>query len=631
MKKNVLFLFLTFFSVSIFGQSRMVEISERINKTYEFTNSVVNPVVAPSASSSAPTIIWSDDCSDPATWVFTNTSTQGFDWEWTQDPNAIPPNSNGPMTSSTASNGYMLINSDANGSPTSQDLDGTFIIAEFTNANPVDCSNYPYVKLVFEHNYRWWQDTRGVRVSGDNGATWTDFEITNLQGYPNLQNSGTPEVTTYDISSIAGGQSQVLVQFYYNDNDYWAWYWAVDDVSIQKLEDNDIDIQDEVIGGWWIDYETAGGIGQDYTFYPLTQAAAQPYAFESVIKNAGIATQDVVMHATVTEDASGSIVYTGTSNTITLAASEQDTFGTTTQFSPTNGGAYTIEIWGEADSAGLGVVSTLTDITTKNTTLTDFIYGKDNDLQEGFWRLSRTTGMSTTQTPGAFEIGADYDIYTPATLYSVDAYMTEESVAGAKVYAMLYEVDITGAMDPVYLSQSDDFILPVIPSGGGWINIPFLSPQTLTPTSGYSYCIAIGGYMHPTDSACIATSGTGTASADRMFDKNDWYQNGAPSWYTIADIPMLRMNFDPSTFMNSNEISSFMSISPNPTTGLLNVKVDQASSYTINIVNLLGQVVYEEEMTNLSKVIDISSFDKGVYTIELSDNKETIAKKIVLE
>ena len=111
------------------------------------------------------------------------------------------------------SNGYMFINSDAYGSPTQVDLDGTFMIAEFTNANPVDCSNYQFVQLKFSHNYRWWNDTRGVRVSGDNGATWTDFEITNQQGYPNDQNSLNPEIATYDISSIAGGQSQVLVQF----------------------------------------------------------------------------------------------------------------------------------------------------------------------------------------------------------------------------------------------------------------------------------------------------------------------------------------------------------------------------------------------------------------------------------
>ncbi len=122
---------------------------------------------------------------------------------------------------------------------------------------------YPNVRLSFEHNFRWWHDTRGVRVSGDNGATWTEFEITDENAYstPN-QNSDNPHQTTYDISAVAGGQSQVLVQFYYHDNDYWGWYWAVDDIQISETPDNDVSIQDEVFGGWWVGYQAAGGLGQ---------------------------------------------------------------------------------------------------------------------------------------------------------------------------------------------------------------------------------------------------------------------------------------------------------------------------------------------------------------------------------
>ena len=40
-------------------------------------------------------------------------------------------------------------------------------------------------------------------------------------------------------------------------------------------------------GGWWQGYQSAGGIGCDYTFNPLSQATANPYSFEAVIKNNG--------------------------------------------------------------------------------------------------------------------------------------------------------------------------------------------------------------------------------------------------------------------------------------------------------------------------------------------------------
>ena len=66
-------------------------------------------------------------------------------------------------------------------------------------------------------------------------------------------------MSTYDISSVAGGQSEVLIQFYYNDNDIWAWFWAVDDIAISELPDNFIVSSEETFGGWWINYQSIGG------------------------------------------------------------------------------------------------------------------------------------------------------------------------------------------------------------------------------------------------------------------------------------------------------------------------------------------------------------------------------------
>ncbi len=284
---------LTVAAATFAQQSRMAEMP---NETVVKHASSVAPLATPSvASAAAAAPLWSDDCSSASTWVFTNSSLPALDWAIETDPAAIPVSVLAPMASATASNGFMFISSDA--VPNNQDGDGTPVICEFTNATPIDLSLYPNVRLSFEHNFRWWHDTRGVRVSGDNGATWTEFEITDENAYstPN-QNSDNPHQTTYDISAVAGGQSQVLVQFYYHDNDYWGWYWAVDDIQISETPDNDVSIQDEVFGGWWVGYQAAGGLGQNYTFNPMTQAVANPYAFESVIVNNGTGTQNITMY-----------------------------------------------------------------------------------------------------------------------------------------------------------------------------------------------------------------------------------------------------------------------------------------------------------------------------------------------
>ena len=53
----------------------------------------------------------------------------------------------------------------------------------------------------------------------------------------------------------------------------------------------------------------------------------------------------------------------------------------------------------------------------------------------------------------AFEISSSYDIYADADLYSVDAHISDWSIPGAEVYAVLYEEDITGG-DPILFEST---------------------------------------------------------------------------------------------------------------------------------------------------------------------------------
>ena len=506
--------------------------NESLTKGYSIMSTTPN--FTPSNAAVAPQIVWQDNCSDASSWIFTNTSTLNIGWGIETDPAAVAVSTGSDFASATVSDGFLFVNSDANNTV---DNDGTPIIAEATNATPIDLTGFPAVQLTFQHSFRWWHDTRVVRISPDNGATWTEIdEISNNDDYSYAnQTSDNPHMSTYDISSVAGGQSQVLVQFYYNDNDWWAWLWAVDDVAISVLPDNNIVSSDEVMGGWWIGYQTFGGLGQDYTFNPMSQATANPYAFESVLRNGGIATQDVTMYVEVTEDASATNVFSSSSNVLTLAGGEQDTVAATATFAPMNSGSYSIEIWSEADSAGAGSVYTYSDTATKMTIITDYTYGKDYNSADGSWRIGRSDG--------GLEISSTYDIYADADLYSVDANISDWSIPGAQVYAVLYEEDMTGG-DPILLDQTDDYTIQSSDLGD-WITLSFSSAFTLT--TGTTFRIAIGSYFSPTDTVGVNTSGLGEYTVQNMFDKDGVYSDpvGTPDWYNISGIPMLRMNFDP--------------------------------------------------------------------------------------
>ena len=139
--------------------------------------------------------------------------------------------------------------------------------------------------------------------------------------------------------------------------------------------------------------------------------------------------------------------------------------------------------------------------------------------------------------------------------------------------------------------------------------------------------------MHPLDSAGIGVAGNGYASSDRLFDKDDHYQNGAPTWYTIGDIPMLRMNFNNDLISSITENNTaIFNVFPNPTNGVFTINSDFDSKYTIEVRNIIGELIYTTSTTELEKTIDLSKFGKGVYTVEII-NKENIiqTEKIILE
>ena len=621
MKKFLLSLCAIIVATATFAQSNLVNMpNDNLTKGYSIMSNTPN--FTPSASAAAPATIWSDDCSDASAWVFTNSSTLNIDWAIEMDPNATPAGGAlTPMGSATAQNGFMMVSSDADGGAT--DADGTTISCEFTNATPIDLTNFPNVQLTFEHNFRWWHDTRVVRVSGDNGVTWVEIdEISNDQtySYPD-QSSDNPQMSTYDISAVAGGQSEVLVQFYYNDNDWWAWYWAVDDIAISELPDNLVVSSEEVMGGWWIGYQTTGGLGQDYTFNPISQATANPYAFEAVLRNGGIGTQDVTMNVEVTEDASGTSVLSTTANVLTLASGQQDTVAANATFTPANPGLYNIDIWSVADSAGLGNTITYTDTTTKMTMVTDYIYGKDYGSADGYWRLNRPIG--------GFEVSSNYDIFAAADLYSVDVHISDWSIVGSVVFATLYEEDISGG-DPIPLDVTDDYTITSADLGA-WVNIPFLSSQSLLEGTGYR--ISVGANQHPTDTVGIDMSGSGDYSSQGIWDPEDVFEGTAGAqWWTISDIPMLRMNFNPSTISAVPDVKqTIFNVYPNPSTGEFVIALDATAKYDVTITNVLGQTVYATSTNTMETTIDLSNFDKGVYTVELKNNDSVFTEQVIVE
>ncbi len=75
-----------------------------------------------------------------------------------------------------------------------------------------------------------------------------------------------------------------------------------------------------------------------------------------------------------------------------------------------------------------------------------------------------------------------------------------------------------------------------------------------------------------------------------------------------------------------------LAVYPNPANDLLQIRYDEIiTPGTISIKNILGKEVFATTATGRKTVIDISSFAKGVYVVDVQSGEKQSRKKIVVQ
>jgi hypothetical protein len=552
------------------------------------------------------TILWSNSFNTPSDWVINNTAgTPGLGWEFSSNPAAIPVTQLSPFASTTAANGFLFVNSDANNTA---DFDGTFINTTATTSATINLTGQAVVRLRYQHNFRWWHDTRGVSVSADNGATWTDFEMSNETTYslPN-QNAGNPEQTVIDISSIAGNQAQVKIRFYYNDNDYWGWYWAVDDVALFVPEDNDL----VMVGGYW---GSTGAWGACLPYYQIPLSQLAPLDVAGIVKNYGALDQnDVVFTAAL---ASG--VWSGSSAPEAVLTGATDTISLTGALTPPPIVATHVINMSVTSSATDAVPADNSILAAASVSVNNFIYARDKG----------TATNGTYNAGDGFEAGNVFDIYAAANLSGIDAYIATNAVAGAEVYAKLYSVDpsaTTTAAAFVFVDESTPYILTAADLGQK-ITLA-LSAGAAPLSAGVSYVVVLGSYGDggATNDLMISSAGVSEASTSYYYDMTD------NTWYYTTSTPMVRMNFDPSVGVNEVEDNLGLRVFPNPANEVINISLNKEVSATLSLLDISGKVVKTQAISGISTSINTASLNSGVYFVTINDGTSVSTQKVVIK
>ena len=550
------------------------------------------------------TTIWSDDFSTAANWAIASTGSNQEQWNIINTPTSIPVSALSPFASPTAANGFLFVNSDANNSG---DMDGTPIITTATTVNAIDCSAHSVVKIKYNHNFRWWHDTRGVRVSGDNGATWTEFLISDEVDYftPN-QNSANPEVTIIDVSSIAAGSSQVKVQFYYNDNDYWGWYWAVDDVELYVPEANDLKLNGVLWGstGYW---------AERLAYYQVPTSQITEIEFSGLVENIGAQNQTGAIFTTTT----GAFSSSSTGQAVNVGSI--DTLNCTTSLTPPTtimnhvlSGAVTMDLVdGDATNNTLNNFATIA--------VNQFVYSRDNG-----------TALNGSFNGGmGFEVGNIFDIFANTTIGGGSVYINGAAEVGAEMYLKLYSIDpATG--DFLYVDETGPYVLTANDIDAE-VTLSFLGGN-YPLNAGESYLLVAGsnGDGGATNDLVVGTAGPAAVQTCYYYDMTDL------TWYYTTSQPMVRMNFDPALGMKETANNFGLEVAPNPATDATNVtfNVKNTSDVIINVIDMAGKVVATQTLSGVNGTqaveINTSALNSGMYTVNVNANGTAVSKKLAV-
>ena len=347
----------------------------------------------------------------------------------------------------------------------------------------------------------------------------------------------------------------------------------------------------------------------------MKQAISNPYTFEGIVANLGAVSQTTHINVNV-YNASGNNVFSTTSADSVLTPQDTIIFVGQDKFTPTTEDEYYFETWASS-------IDTVSDTMYSSSIVSEKVYARDNGTDHSEYGLGRSCG--------GMIIGTYFDVYDTDDLASLSVFMKDNSVVGADIFAVLYEIDASN--EKIYLIQSDDYSL-TSNDIGNWVTIPLDDDFTLVPGT---YMAAVGSYANPIDTSVLAMSQY-TEAATCYIQKNGCLNTGQTfgSWYWTSRVPMVRMNFATVSAIKENIFDGEVSIYPNPSSDFIRIDMMDVnrSEYNVSIINILGEKVFdisESISGNYMQQIDVRNLANGTYILQITNEETIFFEKIIIE
>lgn len=359
----------------------------------------------------------------------------------------------------------------------------------------------------------------------------------------------------------------------------------------------------------------------------LQGSAASSYSWSN-----GGTTQNI----TVTESGSYTLTITGacqnwTSNAVNIVVNAAPTPVTTDDNIPAPGtGNLTATgadiTWYDAATGG-NIVGTGNNLTTPVVSSTTSFWAENSATfgggpANGGKMYHNTANMFSGNTTNATMI---FDVLQPCVLNTVKVYTDNFGDRVIQLYnssnvllaSQLVSVTTDTAVVTLNFSLSPGTGYYLTTDGGvNTTNFGYVSPRLRRSNAGIAYPYNIGGAIS------LNNSSAGTGFYYYFYDWN------------ISPITCPSAREEATVFvsvgLNEVEMNGF-SVYPNPTTNVLNIQPSNTGTYSIELVDVTGKLVYTLANISGTKTLDMTSYEAGVYFIRINNDKGTAVQKVIKE
>jgi len=206
-----------------------------------------------------------------------------------------------------------------------------------------------------------------------------------------------------------------------------------------------------------------------------------------------------------------------------------------------------------------------------------------------------------TNKVSVFDIQGDFSI--DGSNIIINETITPYVSGNFKVYTVVIEKETTGNVGSNGETHFEHVMMKMLPNANGQ-DFNFGSNQPMD--NNFTYDMSTTHVEELSDLAVV------------IFIQND----------ATKEVMQAKYLETPTSVSTDETVFDNISIYPNPSTGILNIKTDREIS--VSVTNIMGKTIISNQQILNNHTLDLSSYANGVYLLKINDGNKTGVKKIIL-